>query len=84
MKRYITSRHYDIDEGEIGRVFRFSLLNRVVPLGNVGGGATLKILLILFFLHRFARPLFRLVMPQEARLTRLYLKIRKPAAAGEQ
>jgi len=81
--RKITNRHYDIGDGEIGRVIRFTLLNKFVPLGYFAGAASLKIVLILFFLHRFSRPVFRLIMHQEARLTRLYMKLRKPVTEGE-
>jgi hypothetical protein len=83
MNRYVTSRRFDTGEGEIGRIFRFTLLNKFVPMGYFAGAASLKIVCILFFLHRFGRPFFRLIMPQEARLTRIYLKLRQPVPAGE-
>ncbi len=79
MNRYVASRHFDVGDGEIGRILRFTLLNKLVPMGYFAGAASLKIVCILFFLHRFGRPVFRLIMPQEARLTRIYSRLRQPA-----
>ena len=81
--RYITSRNFDIGDGEIGRVFRFIMMNKLVPLGYFAGGTTLKILMILLFVHRLGRPLFRCIIPQEARLTRIYVKFRKSSGNWE-
>lgn len=83
MKKYVASRHYDIGDGEIGRTIRFALLDKFVPLGYFAGAASLKILFILFFLHRFSRPVFRLIMSQEEKLTKVYLKLRKPVTEKE-
>ncbi len=87
-KDVVTDIHYDIGRGEIVRISRLSLLNKFIPLGHLGGGPGLRCLLVLFVVHRFGNPLFRILMLQEERLTRLYVWLRRrggkesPAGSG--
>ena len=75
----VTDKHYDIGRGELGRISRLFLLNKFVPLGNLGGGPGLRCLLMLFIVHRLGGFLFRLLIFQEERLTRLYIRLRRRA-----
>ncbi len=87
-KDVVTDTHYDIGRGEIVRISRLSLLNKFIPLGHLGGGPGLRCLLVLFVVHRFGGLVFRILMFEEERLTRLYVRLRKwggtesPAGSG--
>ncbi|WP_205243596.1 hypothetical protein [Desulfobulbus alkaliphilus] len=67
---------FDVATGEIGRIARTYLRQRWLPLGNLGGMTRLRELFILIVMHRCGGPLFRLLIPYEHRLTRLYLRLR--------
>ena len=73
----VTDSHLDLSRGELGRIVRLVILNKVLPLGNLGGGPGWRCVLVLAIVHRFGRPLFRLLVPHEERLTRLYRWIRR-------
>jgi hypothetical protein len=53
------------------------LVSRCLPLGNLAGFTRIRQLLLLMVVHCFGRSLFRLLVPQEERLTKLYRMIRK-------
>ena len=72
MNEPITTERYDIGRGEILRIARLHTLNRLLPLGYFAGFTRVRQLAVLFVVHRFGRWLFRLIIPHEARLTRLY------------
>ena len=76
MDQKITHETYDLGRGEIGRILRLYLLHRLLPLGNLGGFTRLRQLLILMVTHRFGRWVFRLIIPYEAQLTRLYQRLK--------
>jgi hypothetical protein len=76
MKPIRTSR-FDIAGNGFFRVFRFNLLNSIVPLGVSGRGTGLKAGLVLLFLHWFGRPLFYILIRYERYLHRFYLKFKK-------
>lgn len=76
MDRPITTAQFDLSNGEITRIGRLYLLNRFIPLGNLAGCTRMRQLLILWVVHRFGRWLFRLAIPHEDRLTRLYRRLR--------
>ncbi len=82
MDRPITNAQFDLSNGEITRIGRLYLLNRLIPLGNLAGFTTMRQLLILTIIHRFGRLLFRLVIPHEDRLTRLYRRLGKKDATA--
>ncbi len=77
MERPITDHHFDLNQGEITRILKLYALNRCIPLGHFSGFTRLRQLLILLCVHRFGKRLFRLVIPHEDRLTRLYRRLRK-------
>ncbi len=76
-KRPITSKQFDLPGREIGRVIRLSILNRVLPLGNLQGGPGWRCLLVLGVLHGVGRPFFRLLVRYENQLTSVYRRLRR-------
>lgn len=82
MDRPITNAQFDLSDGEITRISRLYLLNRLIPLGNLAGFTRMRQLVILLIVHRFGRLLFRLAIPHEDRLTRLYRRLRKKGEAN--
>ncbi len=74
--RKITTSGFDLSEGEIGRVTRLYVVNRLLPLGYFAGFTRLRQLMVLYVLHSFGAFLFRRLMPYENRLTRIYAKLR--------
>ena len=74
---YVTGKNYDLGEGEIGRIFSMTLRNKVIPLGNFGGGARLKGLLVLLLSHLIGRIVFPCIIPFEHHLTRLYRLLKR-------
>lgn len=73
----VTGKQFDLGRGEIGRITRISTLNKLLPMGNLGGGPGIRCLVVLTVLHRVGRPLFRLMIPHEDRLTALYKRIKR-------
>ncbi|WP_417909718.1 hypothetical protein [Candidatus Electronema sp. PJ] len=76
-EQYVTGPNYDLGEGEIGRIVHTLLCNKVIPLGNLGFGATLKGQLVLLLSHSLGGLLFPLLVPFEDKLHQLYQRIRK-------
>ncbi len=76
MKQQLVSKSFDLPGNEIGRVSKLYLINRFVPLGNLGGMTRFRELLILTVLHRFGALPFRLLIRYEDPLTRLYKKLK--------
>ncbi|CAK8723935.1 hypothetical protein KKHLCK_13440 [Candidatus Electrothrix laxa] len=54
-----------------------NLRNKIIPLGNLGGGAHLKGLLILLLSHFLGRIIFPRIIPFEHKLHRLYLLVKR-------
>jgi len=77
MKQYVTGKNYDLGKGEIGRMLWMTLYNKFIPLGNLGGGARLKGLLVLWLSHAVGRIIFPCITPFEHHLHRLYQRIKK-------
>ena len=75
-EEYVTGKNYDLGRGEIGRIVRITLANKLIPLGNLGGGARLKGLVILFLSHYGGRLVFPCLIPFENQLHRLYLRLK--------
>ena len=76
-KQYVTGKNYDLGDGEIIRIFSLILRDKVIPMGNLSGGAHLKGLLILLLSHTFGRILFPRIIPFEDKLHRLYLLLNR-------
>jgi hypothetical protein len=76
-KQYVTGRNYDLGEGEIGRIISMTLRNKIIPLGNLGGGPRLKGLLVLLLSHSLGRIIFPRIIPFEHKLHRLYLLLKR-------
>lgn len=76
-ERPITTKGFDMEAGEIFRLFRFYALNRFLPLGNFAGLTRFRQLAVLTALHHLGRFLFARLIPYEAQLTRLYARLRK-------
>ncbi len=75
----LTEQKFDMGRGESGRIMRLAALNKIVPMGNFGGGPGFRCLLVLFVLHHGSL-LFRLLIVHEDRLTMLYQRLRKNVA----
>ena len=75
-KQRVIGTDYDLGDGELCRITRIAALNKCIPLGNLGGGPGVRCLLILCIVHKFGRLLYRIMMPQEDRITRLYARLR--------
>jgi hypothetical protein len=75
-KQYITGKNYDLGKGEIGRMTVMLLRGKIIPLGNLGGGARLKGLLVLLLSHFLGRIIFPWITPFEHHLHRLYLRLK--------
>ena len=76
-EEFITGKNYDLGGGEIGRIVRTLLCNKLIPLGNLGGGARLRGLLVLLLSHRLGGIIFPLLVPFEDKLHRLRLRLRR-------
>ena len=76
-KEYITGKDYDLGAGEIGRIITLTLRHKIIPMGNLGGGARLKCLLVLLLSHTFGRIIFPHIIPFEHKLHRLYLLLKR-------
>ncbi|MCI5221894.1 MAG: hypothetical protein D3924_04290 [Candidatus Electrothrix sp. AR4] len=76
-KQYITGKNYDLGNGEIGRMISMLLREKIIPLGNLSGGARLKGLLVLLLSHSLGRIIFPCIIPIEHRLHRLYLLLKR-------
>lgn len=74
---YVASKNYDLGEGEIGRMTAMTLRGKIIPLGNFGGGARLKGLLVLLLSHHLGRIIFPWITPFEHRLHSLYLLLKR-------
>ena len=75
-KQFITSPNYDLGNGEIGRFICTLLLSKVIPLGNLGGGARVRGLLVLLLSHRLGGIIFPLLVPFEDKLHQLYQRFK--------
>ncbi len=53
------------------------LFNRLIPIGNLAGGAGLRSLVALVVLHALGRPIFSLLMRQEQRVHALHQFIQR-------
>ncbi len=76
-QQYVTGKNFDLGQGESGRMLRLILLNRIIPLGNLGGGARLKGLVVLLLSHWAGKVIFPCIVPFEDRLHRLYQRLKK-------
>ncbi|RWX51160.1 hypothetical protein VU01_11974 [Candidatus Electrothrix marina] len=76
-KQYVTGKNYDLGDGEAGRILAMTLRNKIIPLGNLGGGTRLKGLLILLFSHSLGRIIFPRIIPFEHKINRLYLLLKR-------
>ncbi|MGR0480514.1 MAG: hypothetical protein ACTFAL_03690 [Candidatus Electronema sp. V4] len=76
-EEFITGKNYDLGAGEIGRIVRTLLCGKLIPLGNLGGGAGLRGLLVLLLSHWLGGIIFPLLVPFEDKLHRLRLRLKK-------
>ncbi len=56
----LLTKGYDLTSGGILRTIRLAVFARFIPVGNLAGGPGVRCLLILFILHTFGNPLYRL------------------------
>ncbi|WP_417913204.1 hypothetical protein [Candidatus Electronema sp. TJ] len=76
-EQFITGKNYDLGAGEIGRIVRTLLCSKLVPLGNLGGGARLRGLFVLLVSHRLGGLIFPLLVPFEDKLHHIYQRVRR-------
>ncbi len=72
----ITSRRLEAGRGDILRLGRLYLLDRVIPLGNFASGPGWRCLATMTVLHYFGRPLFIILVRYETQLTALYRRLK--------
>jgi hypothetical protein len=72
----LMNSRFDLVGMSIFRLARLSLLGKFLPLGGLRGGPGMLPLLTLVALHGAGRWIFSITQRHEARLHRLYLKIR--------
>lgn len=75
-KQPITTKGFDMQEREIVRIFHAYTLNRLLPLGFFAGFTRFRQLAVLMLIHGLGRFLFVWLMPYEARLTKLYARLK--------
>lgn len=71
----LRTAHYDIEGNSFFRVFRFNVLNKLIPIGNYKTGTGMKAGLVLLCLHWFGKPLFKVLVRFEPYLHKIYLKL---------
>ncbi len=71
------NKRFDISGNEMSRVVKLNLLSRIFPLGNFSGGPGGRPSLVLFIVHYFGKPVFRILISQEDRVHQIYTKIRR-------
>jgi len=75
--KQLMSKRFDLAGMSIFRVARLSLLGKFFPLGGMRGGPGLLPLLVLVALHGVGNWIFRFAARHEARLHRLYNRLRR-------
>ena len=73
----LLSSNFDLAGLEFPRVIRLLMLNRLIPLGNLGGSGGLRCLLILAVLHSFGSLLFRVLIRYEQRIHSFYMVLKR-------
>jgi hypothetical protein len=76
-QQYVTGKNFDLGRGESRRILSLILLNKIIPLGNLGGGVRLKGLLVLLVSHWAGRFIFPCIVPFEHKLHRLYNRLKR-------
>jgi len=76
MKKLMTNR-FDLAGMSIFRLARLAFLGKFVPLGSMRGGPGLLPLFVLMVLHGAGNLFFPFAARHEARLHRLYGKLRR-------
>ncbi|HBT96812.1 MAG TPA: hypothetical protein DEB25_03810 [Desulfobulbaceae bacterium] len=76
MKQLMTNR-FDLAGMSVFRLARLSALGKFLPLGGMRGGPGLLPLLLLLALHGAGNCFFPFAVRHEARLHRLYNKLRR-------
>ncbi len=76
MKTVLTKR-FDLAGSEISRTIRILMFNRLIPIGNLAGGAGIRSLLVLAILHAQGGAIFRLLIHQEQRVHALHKVINR-------
>ena len=71
MKTLLT-RRFDLAGSEISRIIRMLMFNRLIPVGNLGGGGGVRSLVVLAILHLLGQPIFWLLIKQEQRVHALH------------
>ena len=79
----ITNKRFEAGRGDILRQGRLALLDRFIPLGNLGGGPGWRCLLVMTVLHYAGRPLFVLLIRYENQLTGLYRRLQEFRSGGD-
>ncbi len=58
MNKTVFNKRFDIRGNELSRLFKLSVLSRLIPIGNIGGGAGFRCLFVMSLLHYLGRPAF--------------------------
>lgn len=72
----ITNGRLEAGRGDILRLGRLYLLDRVIPLGNFAGGPGWRCLATMTVLHFIGKPLFIILVRYETQLTAFYRRLK--------
>ena len=76
-KHKIQDRYYQPRGLETGRTLRHTLLSSMIPMGNGAGWAGRKYIVIMWLTHHLGGFLFPLLVRQEDRLHKVYLRLQR-------
>lgn len=76
-KQRVQDRYYQPQGMETGRALRHSLLSSLIPMGNGVGATGRKYLCIMWMTHHLGGFFFPLLVRQEDRLHKIYLRLQR-------
>ncbi len=68
MEKYLTTKNYDICGHGILRTARIILFGKIIPIGNLFGGAGMRCLLVLCMQHSIGRYIYSFLVRNEERI----------------
>jgi hypothetical protein len=79
MKRQIkiTNKHYDVTGNEILRILKHDIISKLLPIGNLGGGPSLKCIAQCIVLHYFGKPLAWIAMHFDVAARNFYIWLKR-------
>ncbi len=72
MTNRIMTKGFDLHSSNVGRVWKYYTLSRVIPMGMNRGGAGFRCLFVFGISHLFGRPIFWFTTRFESQFAQLY------------